>query len=128
MMKVKFANGRELEYTEARDEPIFFDGASRRALTIYFDADKTFLDAIDELASAKENLKTMVFTNDDNPTQVITNLYENYIYKLKVSKEPVVSGEDRETLQPIMVEKVILQLGRATPTELMLEKLMASKA
>lgn len=128
MLKVRFANGKELEYKEAREEPTYYDGANRRMLTIHFAGDKVFLDSIDELASDKANIKTLAFTNDNSSNQVVTNLYENYIYKLKVSKEPVLRGEDPETLAPVMVEEVILQLGRATPTELMLEKLMAKQA
>lgn len=128
-MKVKFANSpaTELEYLEAREEPTYYDGSQRRCMTIYFDPAKVSLAQANELASNKAALTSLTFTNNNDPKSVITNIYDNYEVKMKVSQEPVLRGNDSVTGADIMVENVIMQLGRLTPMEIKFNQLLAAQ-
>lgn len=124
-MKVKLSNtpATELEYIEAREEPIYYEGSNRRCLIIYFDPTKVSLSQVNDLASVKANLKTLTFVNDNNPNSVITNIYDEYTIKIKVSQETVTRGNDLLSGDEIRVEQIILQLGKTTRIEQQLEAL-----
>lgn len=125
---IKFKNGATIPYVDAREEPTYFDGAQRRCLTVYFAPEAITLAKLNEFASNPANLSSLLFTNDDNAPTIISNVYDNYTVKMKVSLEPVTRGYDPVTGAETFVEQVILQLARLTPLEIQVAQLLAKSA
>ena len=118
------ANHTQVEYIHALEGPEYFDNANRRSLRFELKKDEISLDTLNALLT-QENCKTLTLHNDGQPTEdndqttdPVTSVYENYSIKGKCSCEPVVVGHDEDTNAEIKEDRIIFVLYRKTPTEI----------
>lgn len=106
-MKITFANGTQQDYLSAIETEEFYNGASRRTLTLTLPTD-TSLDSINAVVSNEANVQSLTLSNDE-----VTNVYDGYVLKLELGVKPVLSNTDTNTY----TDSKILKLGKRTYTE-----------
>ena len=130
-MKIKLKNGKEIDYLIAFETEEYFNGSSRRTLTFECDKNAISVDELNKLLSNEDNLKEIILTNEnvavniptDKTEQSFTNIYSDYILKLKCGIEnKLVIGETPET-KAVYEDRIIFKLGKRTYIEEQLEKL-----
>lgn len=112
MLKIKFANGAEQEYSQAVETEEYYNGSNRRTLTFEIERDKANLETLDELCS-EPNCEQLELINTD---EEITNIYEKYVLKLQIGIEQKQVAADPPTYEEI----IKLKLGKRTYIEQML--------
>ena len=119
MLKLKLTNGKEYEYLKAFETEEFFNGSSRRTLT--FEMARTTAD-LEELDTdcTETNCETIELTNTE---MGITNIYDDYVLKLKVGVEPVLIQSESPENSAVYEDRIILKLGKRTYIEQQLKDL-----
>lgn len=119
MLKLKLTNGKEYEYLKAFETEEFFNGSSRRTLT--FEMARTAAD-LEELDTdcTETNCETIELTNTE---MGITNIYDDYVLKLKVGVEPVIIQSESPENSAVYEDRIILKLGKRTYIEQQLKDL-----
>ncbi len=115
-LKVKFAdsNKTEIVYLNALETEEFYNGSSRRTLTFEIARDAVNIEDLDTLCGVENNVTKLELINEEKD---ITNIYENYVLKLKVGVEPkLIQAETPETAA-VYEDRVVLKLGKRTYIE-----------
>lgn len=112
MLKIKIAQ-REFPYLNALEQEEFYNGSSRRTMTVTCAPDAIGLDPLNDILT-EDNLKAIQMTNED---EGITNTYDGYVLKLECGIKAVqVERETPET--PARYEdRLVFKLGRRTYIE-----------
>lgn len=118
MLKIKIAK-TEFEYIEALETEQFYNGASRRTLTVTCAPGAISLDALNALL-IEENLGSIALTNDEVG---VTNYHEGYVLKLECGiKNTMVRAETPESAA-VYEDRLVFKLGKRTYIEEQLHKL-----
>lgn len=121
MLKIKISN-TEIPYLQAFETEEFYNGSSRRTLTLTCAADAASLDELNALLT-EENLASISLTNDDNSDAPVTNIYDGYVLKLSCGiKSTLVHAETSETAA-VYEDRLVFKLGKRTYVEEQLHKL-----
>lgn len=121
MLKIKISN-TEIPYLQAFETEEFYNGSSRRTLTLTCAADAASLDELNALLT-EENLASISLTNDDNSDAPVTNIYDGYVLKLSCGiKSTLVHAETSETAA-VYEDRLVFKLGKRTYIEEQLHKL-----
>lgn len=118
MQKIKIAE-TEIEYMSALETEEFFNGSSRRTLTVTCAPDAISLDELNSLLT-EENLASVTMTNTENGA---VNVYDGYVLKLACGiKNELVQAETPDTAA-VYADRLIFKLGKRTYIEEQLHKL-----
>lgn len=118
MLKIKIAD-TEFEYLEALETEQFYNGASRRTLTVTCAPDAIGLDALNALL-VEENLGVVTLINDE---MGVTNYHEGYVLKLECGiKNTLLESETPESAA-VYADRLVFKLGKRTYIEEQLHKL-----
>ena len=125
MLKIKIAN-TEIEYLSAVETEEFYNGASRRTLTLTCAPDAASLDALNALLT-EEQLASISLTNDgsgeEGGAQAVTNIYDGYVLKLFCGiRNELVQAETPDSAA-VYADRLVIKLGRRTYIEEQLHKL-----
>lgn len=125
MLKIKIAN-TEFEYLSAVETEEFFNGASRRTLTLTCAPDAASLDALNALLT-EEHLASIALTNDgsgeEGNAQAVTNIYDGYVLKLFCGiRSELVQAETPDSAA-VYSDRLVIKLGKRTYIEEQLHKL-----
>lgn len=116
-LKVNFSDNKNTSFYYLLSTEIeeYFNGASRRTLTLEIARDSVNIEDLDALCSVEQNVARIELVNE---TEGITNIHEGYVLKLKVGVEPKLVDAEANTYE----DRVFLKLGKRTYIE---EKLHA---
>lgn len=127
MLKINIAN-TEFEYLNALETEEFYNGASRRTLTVTCAPDTIDLTGLNALLT-EENLASIALTNDSAGTdeegraQVVTNIYDGYVLKLFCGiRSELVQAETPDSVA-VYADRLVIKLGKRTYIEEQLHKL-----
>ena len=111
-LKIIFSdiNKTEQGYLNCIETEEYYNGASRRTLTFEIARNAANIETLDTLCSAEENCKKLELINED---EGITNIYEDYVLKLKIAVEPVLVDAEKQTYE----DRIKLKLGKRTYIE-----------
>ncbi len=118
-MIIKFSNNKEFEYLKAIETEEYFNGSNRRTLTFEFNPKLVDISELNSIASDEENVKIITLTNKE-----ITNIYEEYILRLKIEIDQKYDTE--KITQTDLDDVLILKLGKLTPVEKALREVLKS--
>ena len=120
MLKIQFSNtNTEVEYLSALETEEFFNGSSRRTLTITCAPDAISLDALNALLT-EENLASITLYSEESG---ISNVYDGYVLKLSCGiKSELVQAETPDSAA-VYADRLVIKLGRRTYIEEQLHRL-----
>lgn len=121
MLKIKIAN-TEFEYLGALETEQFFNGASRRTLTLTCAPDVISLDTLNALLT-EENLASISLTNDENAAVPTTNIYDGYVLKLSCGIQNILVKAETSESAAVYEDRLVFKLGKRTYIEEQLHKL-----
>ena len=137
MLKVKIGE-KEFEYLTSLETEEFYNGSSRRTLTVNCAADAIGLDELNTLL-AEENLAQIIMTNtegipvygDPNEEGVaeldhydpIVNYFDGYVLKLSCGMNSVLAEMETSESPAKYEEQIVFKVGKRTYIEEMLHKL-----
>lgn len=127
MLKIKIAN-TEFEYLNALETEEFFNGSSRRTLTITCAPDATSLDALNALLT-EENLASVTLVNTSAGTDeegnalTVTNVYDGYVLKLSCGIRNELVQTETPDRAAVYEDRLVFKLGKRTYIEEQLHKL-----
>lgn len=133
-MKIRFKNGKEIDYINAIETEEYFNGSNRRTLTFECDVNSVSVDELNNTLSSEENVSEITLTSEQiamllpegeelMQSQPLQNIYNGYVLKLKCGIESkLVSTETTET-QAVYEDRIIFKLGKRTYIEEQLHKL-----
>lgn len=119
MMKIIFANKKELEYIEAMETSTFYDNANRRMLEISMAKDVIALDELNAILSDSANTTQIHLVNEE---MGVENIYDNYEIKMELALKPVDAGTD-ENGDAVKEDRIVFKLGKLTTIEKQLKAL-----
>ena len=131
-MEIKFANGQGMEFTASFEGEEYYNGYSRRVLTVEFDPDKTGIDRLNRVLSDEDNLAQITLTGTapvraDQQTaavrETVTNIFDGYVLKLECGIKSVLRQPETNGMPAVYTEKLIAKLGRRTYIEQALKNL-----
>lgn len=118
MLKIKI-NNTEIEYLNALETEEFYNGASRRTLTVTCEANAASVDALNALLT-EQNLHSFTMANDELD---VSNVYEGYVLKLECGiRQEKITEETPET-PALYADRLVFKLGRRTYIEEKLHQL-----
>lgn len=118
MMTIKIAN-TEIEYLTALETEEYFNGSSRRTLTVNCAPNAIGLDELNALLT-EENLASIALFNDELG---VTNYHDGYVLKLECGiKATLVQPETPDT-PAVYEDRLIFKIGKRTYIEDQLHKL-----
>lgn len=125
MLKINISN-TEFEYLNALETEEFFNGSSRRTLTITCAPDAASLDTLNALLT-EEHLASISLTNDgsgeEDGAQAVTNIYDGYVLKLFCGiRNELVQAETPDSAA-VYADRLVIKLGRRTYIEEQLHRL-----
>lgn len=127
MLKINIAN-TEIEYLSALETEEFFNGSSRRTLTITCAPDTISIDALNALLT-EENLASVTLVNTSAGTDeegnelTVTNVYDGYVLKLSCGiRNELVQSETPDSAA-VYADRLVFKLGKRTYIEEQLHKL-----
>lgn len=127
MLKIKIAN-TEIEYLSAVETEEFFNGSSRRTLTITCAPDAISLDALNALLT-EENLSSVTLVNTSAGTDeegnalTVTNVYDGYVLKLSCGIRNELVQTETPDRAAVYEDRLVFKLGKRTYIEEQLHKL-----
>lgn len=131
MLKVKISE-TEFEYLNALETEEFYNGASRRTLTITCAPDAISLDTLNALLT-EENLASITMTNTEGipsmedegmvTSEPIMNIYEGYVLKLSCGINKVLTETETPETPAVYSDRLVFKIGRRTYIEEQLHKL-----
>ena len=127
MLKIKIAN-TEIKYLSALETEEFFNGSSRRTLTITCAPDAISLDALNALLT-EENLASVTLVNTSAGTDeegnalTVTNVYDGYVLKLSCGIRNELVQTETPDRAAIYEDRLVFKLGKRTYIEEQLHKL-----
>ena len=127
MLKIKIGQ-REFEYLDALETEEFYNGSSRRTLTVTCDPNAIGLDELNNLLT-EENLASITMTNtemlvgEEGAEEPLTNIYEGYVLKLSCGiTNALITPETSET-RSVYADRLIFKVGKRTYIEQMLHNM-----
>ena len=125
MLKINISN-TEFEYMNALETEEFFNGSSRRTLTVTCAPDAISIDALNALLT-EEHLASISLTNDgsgeEGGAQAVTNIYDGYVLKLFCGiRSELVQAETPDSAA-VYADRLVIKLGKRTYIEEQLHKL-----
>lgn len=117
-MKIKLANGIELNPIMATGGSRFVQGANRDALTFVFPAE-TSLDELDGIFTA-ENCATITITETvvENDVEVQSEyIHSGYAVRVELKREPIVVAEATATSEEVVENRVMVTMAQRTYSE-----------
>ena len=125
MLTIKIAN-TEFEYLNALETEEFYNGASRRTLTLTCAPDAIGLSELNALLT-EEHLASISLTNDgsgeEDGAQAVTNIYDGYVLKLFCGiRNELVQAETPDSAA-VYADRLVIKLGRRTYIEEQLHRL-----
>ena len=118
MFTIKIAN-TEFEYLNALETEEYYNGSSRRTLTVTCAHDAIGLDKLNALL-IEENLAKIELINDE---QGVTSYHDGYVLKLECGiKATLVQPETPDT-PAVYEDRLIFKIGKRTYIEEQLHKL-----
>jgi hypothetical protein len=118
MLKIKIANV-EFEYLEALETEEFYNGASRRTLTVSCAHDTIDLTKLNALL-VEENLAVITLTNDEIG---VTNYHEGYVLKLECGIKNTKVQPETLDAPAVYEDRLVFKLGKRTYIEEQLHRL-----
>ncbi len=112
MLKITIAN-HTFEYLEALETEEYYNGASRRTLTVTCAPDAIGLDTLNALLT-EDNLKTVAMENDE--IQVV-NTYDGYVLKLSCGIQSQLVTPETPEQAAVYEDRLVIKLGRRTYIE-----------
>lgn len=116
-MQIKFNNGKILNCLESLEQEEYYNGSSRRTLTVKLDKSYS-MDELNKLVSDTSNIESIKVTAD-----TWENIYDSYTMKLRLGIEQNLVTEETPETPSVYEEVVVLKLGRPTYIERQLAKL-----
>ena len=125
MYKINFANGTEWVHEEALETSEFWDGTTRRTLTVRLaPANGVTLDAVNAVLSEPANTDSVMLSNyGDDGALIGQGVYDHYQVKIEVAQRPTVVGADETMGEELKEDRISFKLGRLTPIEIKLAAL-----
>ena len=119
MLTLTLKDGTHFAYVEALETEEWYNGASRRTLTVTALPDAAKLD---ELAAklTEENLAAIRMTCDEPPAD---NLYEGYVLVLSLGLQQVQTQPETPESPAVYEPRLVVKLGRRTYIEQQLARL-----
>lgn len=111
-MKIKFANGTEMEYLEALETEEYFNGSNRRTLTVTASTSAS-LDKLYAMLT-EENLANITLTNEEAN---VSNVYDGYVLLLSCGMQSVLTAEETTDTPALYEQRLIVKLGKRTYIE-----------
>ena len=125
MLKIKIAN-TEIEYLSAVETEEFYNGSSRRTLTLTCAPDAASLDTLNALLT-EEHLASISLTNDgsgeEGGAQAVTNIYDGYVLKLFCGIRNELAQAETPDSAAVYADRLVIKLGRRTYIEEQLHRL-----
>ena len=117
-MTITFSNGAQLEYLDALETEEYFNGASRRTLTFKIDPQYS-VDQINTICNDEANLTSLTLSAEMEDGNIVTNIYDGYVLKLKIGHETEPTGDEMNST----IDRIVLKLGKRTVIEQKLHEL-----
>lgn len=126
MLKVKIGQ-KEFEYLDALETEEFYNGSSRRTLTVTCNPNVIGLDTLNALLT-ETNLASITMTNtelfvDDEHKEPVTNIYEGYVLKLSCGIVNTLITPETPDTAAIYEDRLVFKVGKRTYIEEQLHKL-----
>lgn len=127
MLKINIAN-TEFEYLNALETEEFYNGASRRTLTVTCAPDAIDLTGLNALLT-EEHLASIALTNDSAGTdeegnaQAVTNIYDGYVLKLFCGIRNELAQAETPDRAAVYADRLVIKLGKRTYIEEQLHRL-----
>ena len=118
MLKIKITK-TEIEYLNALETEEFYNGASRRTLTVTCAPDAIGVDSLNALLT-EENLASVTMTDDESGA---VNIYEGYVLKLACGIRNEKVQEETPENAAVYADRLVFKLGKRTYIEEQLKKL-----
>lgn len=119
-MIVKFTNNKAIKYLNAIETEEYFNGSSRRTLTVYCDTNAISVNELNTLLSSESNVSTITLINEE---EIAQSIFTGYVLKLKVSIEPVLVESEATETPAVYQDQLIFKMGKRTYIEDQLAKL-----
>lgn len=119
MLKIQLLDGTTFEYEEALETEEYYNGSSRRTMTLTCMPDAISLDKLNA-ALIEDNLSVITMTDEK---ENITNSYDGYVLKLEcgIKHERIVA--ETPEYPAVYADRLVIKLGRRTYIEEALHKL-----
>ena len=127
MLKIKIAN-TAFEYLNALETEEFFNGSSRRTLTVTCAPDAISIDELNALLT-EENLASVTLVNTSAGTDeegnalTVTNVYDGYVLKLSCGIRNELVQTETPDSAAVYADRLVFKLGKRTYIEEQLHKL-----
>ena len=120
MLMVKIGQ-KEFEYLEALETEEFYNGSSRRTLTVTCDPKAIGLDVLNSILT-EANLASITMTNtamftDEESTEPITNIYDGYVLKLSCGIASTMTAQESPDSPAVYTDRLVFKLGKRTYIE-----------
>ena len=118
MLKIKIGN-TTFEYLEALETEEFFNGSSRRTITVTCNPNVISIDELNALL-VEENLSNIVMENEESN---IVNYYDGYVLKLLCGiQNKLIQAESLEA-PAVYEDRLVFKIGKRTYIEQKLHEL-----
>lgn len=124
MLTIQIGN-ENIQYLDAVETEEFFNGSSRRTITVTCEATAISIDKLNSLLT-EENLKSITMTNDEitnSDGSNLTNIYDDYVLKLSCGIQNVLVENDTPDSAAKYKDRLIFKIGKRTYIEEQLHKL-----
>ena len=118
MQKLTLKNGKsyEVNYVEVKSYPA-------KSMEIHIPVKGEKFEAIKADFEKPENLSVLVLENFDGDTLIGKDEHLYYEELSDIGYRRIAEGEDKETLEPIMGEVIVVELIRLTPDSIRIRKI-----
>ena len=117
-MNIKFENGTNFEYLNALEAEEYFNGSSRRILTVECAVGAIRIDDLNNVLSDEANTAKIELSSED-----VTNIYDDYVLKLKCGIENRLVFAETPEAPAVYEDRLVFKLGKCTYIERQLKKL-----
>ncbi len=124
MLLIHIGN-RDIEYLEAIETEEYYNGASRRTITVTCESSAISMDTLNSLLT-EENLKSITMSNNEiqnDDGSILTNIYDDYVLKLSCGIQNIMVESDSPNSAAKYEDRLIFKIGRRTYIEEQLHKL-----
>lgn len=118
MLKIKIGE-KEIEYLEAIETEEYYNGASRRTLTVTCAADAISLDELNALL-CEESLASIKMKNTEENAE---NIYDGYELKLSCGINKILTQPETPETAAVYEDRILFKLGKRTYIEQQLHTL-----
>lgn len=120
MLKLKFANNTEVVYLEALETEEYFNGSSRRTLSVTCAEDAISVDSLHTILTNETNTATITMTNTEDDAE---NVYTGYVLELACGIQSVLVRAETPESAAVYENRLVFKLGKRTYIEQQLKSL-----